>query len=142
MPIPAVNTPLGSGISSAWNMGKGAQIQTSSQMFLIPLASVVPMGLYPMGMTMIPLAPTGLSASQGIMTAGLSMGKGAQIGTTSKQMAQAISVLAPTCPPAGLSILGSLIETAMSTGKGAKVDTVAKQISQAVVVYYQTGGTL
>lgn len=140
MPIPAVNTPLSSGISSAWNTGKGAQIKTSTQMFLISLASVVPMGLYPMGM--IPLAPTGLSASQEMMTAGLSMGKGAQIGTTSKQMAQAVSVLAPTCPPAGLTVLSSLIETAMSTGKGAEVDTVAKQIAQAVVAYYLAGGIL
>lgn len=142
MPIPASYSPMELGFSSSWNMGKGAQIQSSSQMFLSSLASVVPMGLYPMGLSIIPLTPAGLSASIGIMVSGLSMGRGAQISTTSKQMAQAISVLAPICPPAGLSILSSLIEASMSMGKGARVDTVAKQIAQAVVTYYQAGGTL
>lgn len=142
MPILAGYTPINLNISSAWNMGKGAQVSTSTQMFMTSLASVVPMGLYPMGIAMIPLTPAGLGASIGVMTAGLSMGKGAKVGTTSKQMAQAISLLAPLCPPAGLSSLGSLIEASMSMGKGAKVDTVSKQIAQAITAYYTTGGTI
>ena len=142
MPIAAASSPISSGINSAWSLGKGAQVNSTTQMFITTLSTTVTMGLYPMGISMIPLSPTGMSAAQGIMVAGLSMGKGAKVNTTSKQMAQAISVLAPICPPAGLSSLGSLIESAMSMGKGAKVNTVAQQISQAIVTYYQTGGTV
>ena len=140
MPIPAGYSPFNSQLQTAWGMGKGAQINTSSQLFCTALSSIVPMGLIPSGPTMIPLVPAGLTAASSLMIAGLSMGKGAQRSTTSKQMARAISVLSPLCPPAGLTSLSSMIEAALSMGKGAKVNTVAQQISQAVITYYQTGG--
>ena len=142
MPIPAAYSPFNSQLQTAWNMGKGAQVNTSSQLLCTALASVVPMGLIPSGISLIPLVPAGVTAASSLMTAGLSMGKGAQIGATSKQMAQAISILAPLCPPAGLTTLSSLIEVAMSMNKGAKVSTVAQQVSQAVVTYYQIGGVV
>lgn len=142
MPIPAIYSPFNAQIQTAWGMDKGAQVSTSSQLFCTALGSLVSMGLYPSGLTMIPLVPAGITAASSLMTAGLSMGKGATVSTTSRQMAQAVSLIAPLCPPVGLATLGTMMETAMSMGKGAKVSTVAQQIAQATVVYYQAGGTV
>lgn len=142
MPISAGTQPLKMGIESAWNFGKMATVDNSTQMFMANLASVVPMGLYPTGITLTPLVPAGVSASISTMIAGLSMGKTATIKNSSMQMAQAISLMAPMCPPAGLTALAQLIEASMSMGKCAKVSTVAQQIAQAIVLYYTTGGTV
>ena len=142
MAIAAIQSPLGSSIQSAWSMGKGATVRTSSQIFSSMLGALVPCGQFPAGAFLVPLTPAGMSAMSSLMTAGLSLGKGAKVDTTSKLMAQAIAVLAPLCPPAGMSSLGSLIQSSMSMNKGAKVANVSKQIAQAITIYYQTGGTL
>ena len=142
MPVPAIYSPFNAQVQTAWGMNKGAQVSTSSQLFCTALGSLVPMGLYPSGVTMTPLVPAGITAASSLMTAGLSMGKGATVSTTSKQMAQAVSLIASLCPPVGLATLGTMIEAAMSMGKGAKVSTVAQQVSQAVVTYYQIGGVV
>ena len=141
MAIVAAQSPMSNAINAAWSMGKGAQIATSSQMVCMAIASVVPMGLYPTPPSMTPLTPAGYSAAVSLMTSAMSMGKGAQISTTSKQMAQAIALIAPLCPSIGLSSLGSMIEAAMSMGKGAQINTTAQQLAQAIVTYYTTGGT-
>lgn len=142
MAIAAIQSPLGTSIQTAWSMGKGATVRTSSQMFASMLGALVPSGQYPVGTALVPLTPSGMSAMSSLMTSGLSLGKGAKVNTTSKLMAQSIAVLAPLCPPAGQTTLGSLIQTSMSMDRGAKVDTVAKQVAQAVTLYYQIGGTL
>ena len=142
MAIGAIQIPLGASIQAAWSVGKGAKVNTSSQTFALALASQIPAGMYPAGITLLPLVPTGVTAMSSLMTAGLSLGKGSTIASTSKLMAQSISVLAPMCPPIGVGLLGSLIEASMSLGKGAQVATVSKQIASAITLYYMTGGTL
>lgn len=142
MPIAAALSPMTSSITSAWSQGKGAQVNTTSQLFCAAVGAGAAMGLYPVEVTTVPLVPAGISPASSLMTGALSIGKGAQISTTSQQMAQAISIIAPMCPPAGLSILGSQIQAAMSQGKGAQVNTVVQQITSAIITYYQTGGTL
>ena len=141
MPIVAAYSPMEASITSAWSMGKGATVPTSTQMFCTAVGTGASMGLYPVGVSMVPLTPSGVSAATSLMTSALSMGKGAQINTTSQLMALAISVIAPLCPPVGLSTLGYQIEASMSHGKGAQVSTTSQLIAQAVVNYYVTGGT-
>lgn len=142
MPIAAAYSPINSQMYSAWSMGKGATVSTSTNMFVLGIGTSVPMGMIYSGVTLVPLTPTGISAAQSMMTAALSMGSGATVSTTSKQMAQAIALIAPLCPPAGYSALSSLIEVAMSSGKGAQVNTVCQQIAQGVITYYTSGGVI
>lgn len=135
---PVLNTAL----LLSHSQGKGAQISSSNKMFVQAISSVVPSGLIPAGVTLVPLVPAGMMASSALLQTALSMGKGATIATTSKLTAQAISVLAPQCPPAGLMVLSSQLESALSSGKGAKTSVVCQQFSQSIIQYYLSGGVV
>lgn len=142
MPITASLTSLGSAITASWSLNKGAKIDTTSKLFISAVSAAASTGLISAGISMIPLAPVGMTAAQSALIASMSMGKGAKINTVSKLTAQAISAVAPMCPPVGLSTLGVMIQSSMQMGQGAKVSTVSRQVAQAIISYYMAGGVV
>lgn len=142
MPIAGAVMAFKNGIQGAYSMGKVATVKTSSQLFMASLASSVSMGLKPVGTSMVPLVPSGVSTAISSLVNALSMGKSAQIRSTSIESAMAISKLAPLCPPSGVSGLGSSMTNALSQGKCATVERVSMEFAIAIVQYYMSGGIL
>ena len=142
MPIAGGISPLQSQLKGALSMGNGAQVASTSQLFAAGVASIVPMGMFPIAPVPVPLAPAGMSAGASLIQNALSMGNGATIDAVSQMIAMGISVIAPVAPPAGLSILAQQIKGALSLGNGATVDSTAMMIALAVPTYYMAGGVL
>lgn len=142
MPIAAGLPILQSQFVSAMSLRQGAQVQSTSAILASAIASVVPMGLFPVAPTPTPLAPAGVSAGMSMIQNALSLKQGAQISTVSKMIANGISLIAPTVPPAGLSLLGQQLESAMSLKQGAQIQSTASLMATAIITYYTSGGVL
>jgi len=142
MPIAAGMPILQSQFVSAMSLKQGAQVQSTSAIMASAIASVVPMGLFPVAPTPIPLTPAGMSAGLSMIQNAMSLKQGAQISTVSKMIANGISLIAPTAPPAGLSLLGQQLESAMSMKQGAQIQTTTSLMASAIITYYTSGGVL
>lgn len=142
MPIAAGASLLQNLIKASLSFQQGAQVKTTASLVSVGVASVAPMGLLPLGPSLAPLVPSGVSAGLTMIEQALSLGQGAQKSVAAALMANGISLIAPLAPPAGLSILKQLIELAMSMDKGANIDATASQIATAVITYYTCGGVI
>ena len=142
MPIAAGLPVLQSQFISALSLRQGAQVQSTSAMMASAIASIVPMGLFPVIPAPVPLVPAGVSAGMSMIQNALSLKQGAQISAVSKMIANGVSLIAPTAPPAGLSLLGQQLESAMSMKQGAQIQTTASLMASAIIAYYTSGGVL
>lgn len=142
MPISAATAPLKSQISTALKMQRSASPATIATMIAGAIAGVAPMGLMPMGITAIPLIPSGLSATKSQIQNALKMERAAKPNMIAQVLSIAISTLCPIVPPAGISVCKSQITSAFKMDRAAKPDAIAQILSQAAVTYFQAGGTL
>ena len=140
MPIAAGMPLINSSTESALSMAEASTADATTNLIMSALLSAVPMGMFPVAPTPIPLVPGGASACQTLIKQALSLGVAATPDLTAQMIASAISILAPTAPPAGVTTLQSQIKSALSMDKAAKPAAVAAQIASAVVSYYSTGG--
>ncbi len=142
MPILAAKSILKVQISNALKMGMASNPGLFSLLFTSALASAVPMGLFPMGVILIPLPPIGFSACQNMVKSSMGMGVAANSQTTSMLMATGISLLVPIVPPAGLSLLQSTIKNSLDMGMASNPDLFAEILSTAIPMYYMSGGVI
>ena len=142
MPIGAAIPILKPAISSAFSMDQAAKASLSAATIMSALLSAVPMGMFPVAPTPIPLVPGGASACKTMIEQAFSLGPAATAEASAQMIATGISILAPTAPPAGLSLLQTQIKQAFSLGQAAKPDMAATMIAAAIPSYYMTGGVL
>ncbi len=142
MPIAAGLPVLQSQFISALSLKQGAQVQSTSAIMASAIASIAPMGLFPVVPIPVPLVPAGVSAGMSMIQNAMSLKQGAQVSIVSKMIANGISLIAPTAPPAGLSLLGQQIESAMSLKQGAQIQSTASLLASAIITYYSSGGVL
>jgi len=142
MPIAAGLSPLKSQISTALKMDRAATPSALATMIASATAGIAPMGLMPMGITAVPLVPSGLSATKSQIQNALKMERSAKPNSLAQMIAIAISTLCPMVPPAGLSVCKSQIASAFKMDRAAKPNSIAQMIAQAIVSYFQSGGVL
>jgi len=142
MPIAAAMSPLKSQISSALKMDRSASPATIATMIAGAIAGVAPMGFMNMGITAVPLIPSGLSACKSQIQNALKMERSAKPNMIAQVLAIAISTLCPIVPPSGISICKSQISSAFKMERSATPNAIAGTISQAVITYFQAGGVL
>lgn len=142
MPIAAGLIPLKSQIENAFKLQRAASEDLVATLISSAIASVAPMGLFPMGVTMVPLIPSGMTAGKSQIATAFKMQRAAKEALVALQMASGISVICPMVPPAGLIALKSQIENAFKMQRAANEGLVAQQIAQGIITYYQSGGVI
>jgi hypothetical protein len=139
MPISAAMTPLAQLIKLALITDLGGSPDTLAQIIAGAVASVSPMGLFPMGMAMIPLVPAGMSGTQAIIKNAFISDMGGSPNTLAQIISSAIAMLCPMVPPTGLSALQALLTPAFQMDMGGSPDSMAQTIASAVVTYFTCG---
>lgn len=139
MPIATIQVPLKSQLATSLKLGRAAKQDLVSLSMVTALAALVPAGLFPIGLGVIPLMPAGFAACKTQMKTALSMGRGANPSLVAQQISVGLSILCPIVPPAGLAALTSQIANALRMGRSATPNSVANIISQAIVLYYTAG---
>lgn len=142
MPIMAAQPILQSQILTILSKGKSANQGDFASQFTNALSTVVPMGLFPAGIILIPLIPTGRSACENMIRQSLSLENAANQEVVSMLFATGISLLVPMVPPSGLMGLKSQIKNALSMKVASRQQLVALILSLAIPVYYMSGGVI
>ena len=139
MPIPAAFPMLQSQIANAFNLQQAASADLVSTIITSALASAAPMGLFPVGVAMIPLIPAGFSATQSQIKNAFNLQQAANNQLNAQVMALGIAALVPMVPPSGLQLLQSQIATALNLDRAANNQLIAIQIANAIISYYLSG---
>ena len=139
MPIAATQPALSSSLESINNLGVAGTPSSISIMITTAIAGICPSGLFPVGISFIPLPPAGFSACQSTMSSAFNMGAAGTPSTTAQIMASAIATLCPIVPPTGLTLLQTMIENASNMGVAGSPSTTAQIIATAVINYYMAG---
>ena len=139
MPITAMTSALSSQLESTFNADVSGTPNSNAALIAATIASVVPSGLFPAGVTMIPVVPAGVSACQAILNSAFNMGVSGTPSSTAQMMASAIAALAPMIPPTGMSILKSILENIANMGLSGTPSSTAQMMASAIIAYYSAG---
>jgi len=139
MPIPAIFSPLQAQISNAFNLQQASNPQLVATVITTALTSLVSMGLFPVGVSMIPLIPAGAAATQSQIANAFNLQQASGNQIDAQLIALAISVLVPMVPPIGLTLLQNQIANALNLQQAATPQLIATMISTAIINYYLSG---
>jgi len=139
MPIAAALPILTAQIQSAQNMGIAGSPDLISSIIASTLASVAPMGLMFMGVTMVPLVPAGVSATQSIMKSAYNTGIAGSSSLTSQIISSAVAALCPLVPPTGITLLQTLLQSIDNLDIAGKNELTSQMQASAIVAYFTAG---
>jgi hypothetical protein len=142
MPISASQEVMKALIKNALTLKTSANNETIALLLTSAVASVAPTGLFPMGATMVPLAPTGFDATKSMIKAALSLKQTANNDTIAQMMASGYSVLCPLVPPAAIALLQISLTGALNLRQSADNDRIASQMAASIINYYLACGVV
>jgi len=142
MPIAASFPVLQPQLKASMSLGPAGNASIIATLISSALSSVVPMGMFPLVPSPIPLTPVGFSACKTMIENSMNLKEAANIDTVALMMANGISLMAPLAPPVGLTYLQSQIKNALNLGQVANADIIALTIASAIPQYYMMGGII
>jgi hypothetical protein len=143
MPITAGFTALQSLIKVALISDVGGSPDTLAQIITNAIATISSMGMYPSGISMVPLVPAGMSGTQAIMKNALISDISGNPNVLAQIISSSISMLCSIVPPVGITSLQALLSSLFaSVDIGGSPDVLAQQIASAIITYFTVGGTI
>ena len=142
MPITATLSALTTQLQTVFNAGISGTPNSNAIAISSAIASIVPSGLFPAGITMIPVVPAGVSACQAILSSAFNMGASGTPSSVAQMMASAIAALAPMVPSIGLSTLKTMLENIANMGLSSAPSATSQMMAAAIIAYYLSGGVV